>query len=106
MQRIYQTGSGAIQRQKGWREYRKPENFRCPTSVLTVANAIRLPADGLQQTGGRMIEEGGKPKAVPGTARIFVLPADDRRTERLAEVRDWIADKNAARTMEVRLSLR
>lgn len=94
MQRIYQTGSGAIERNDGWREIRKPENFRCPMSVLAVANAIRLPADGLQQTGGRMIEGGGELKVVSGTARIFVLPADDLRNERLAQVRDWIAEKN------------
>ena len=41
-----------------------------------------------------MIEGDGKPETVTGTARIFVLPADDSRTERLAEVRNWIADKN------------
>ena len=37
MQRIYPTGIGAIPAGLGWASITKPENFRCPRSVLNVA---------------------------------------------------------------------
>ncbi|WP_181942187.1 UvrD-helicase domain-containing protein, partial [Klebsiella pneumoniae] len=41
MQKIYMSGAGAIPLSDGWAEITKPENFRCPTSVLGVINSIR-----------------------------------------------------------------
>lgn len=90
MQKIYTTGAGPVALEPGWREITKPENFRCPTSVLTVINAIRAAGDGLQQTRGRMIDVGGHPQSVAGTANLFILPADDQRTLRLDAVRQWL----------------
>jgi DNA helicase-2/ATP-dependent DNA helicase PcrA len=94
MQRIYPTGVGVIPLEDGWRDITKPENFRCPATVLAVANSIRRSGDGLVQTRGRMIEREGREESVPGSANIFVLPTDGRRDERLAQVRAWSAERN------------
>jgi DNA helicase-2/ATP-dependent DNA helicase PcrA len=94
MQRIYMTGTGPIQLEDGWLSITKPENFRCPTSVLAVANAIRRSDDALVQTRGRTTDVEGVQVPVVGTARMFILPTDDRRDERVAAVREWIAQKN------------
>ena len=98
MQRIYMTGTGPIQPERGWESITKPENFRCPVSVLAVANAIRRNGDGLAQTRGRVTEVDDTQQSVAGTARIFVLPADDRRDERVTSVREWIARRNGDAT--------
>ena len=50
MQRIYPTGVGPIEIEEGWLTIFKPENFRCPTTILAVANAIRRDGDDLVQT--------------------------------------------------------
>jgi DNA helicase II / ATP-dependent DNA helicase PcrA len=89
MQRIYMTGIGRISLEDDWVSITKPENFRCPTSVLAVSNAIRRNDDGLVQTRGRTVQV--EDRSVAGTARIFILPADNRRDERVASVRNWIA---------------
>jgi len=94
MQRIYLTGIGPIAKEPNWTEIKKPENFRCPSTVLAVANAVRKDGDGLEQTRGRMVEIDGQRQVIPGTARIFILPADDLRIERLEQVRRWIAERN------------
>lgn len=94
MQRIYMTGTGPVEPENGWLPITKPENFRCSTSVLAVANAIRRSDDALVQTGGRMVETNGVQQAVAGTARMFILPADDHRDERVASVRNWTAQQN------------
>lgn len=94
MQRIYVSGTGKITPEEGWLFIPKPENFRCPTTVLAVANAIRRGADDLVQVCGRTAQVGGASQPVAGTARIFVLPADERRDERLGAVREWIARRN------------
>jgi DNA helicase-2/ATP-dependent DNA helicase PcrA len=86
MQRIYPTGVGKIALEDGWLSIPKPENFRCPTTVLAVANAIRHDGDDLVQVRGRAIEVDGALQPITGTARIFVLPADERRDERLARI--------------------
>lgn len=91
MQKIYTTGAGAVPLSEGWVEITKPENFRCPTSVLGVINAIRAPGDGLRQVRGLTITVDGVEKSVVGTANIFVLPADNNRTARLTSVRNWLA---------------
>ena len=95
MQKIYTTGAGPIELGNGWHEITKPENFRCPKRVLDVANQIRAGGDGLQQVRGRMIEREDKFEPVEGTARLFILPVDGQRTERVAQVRKWLADANA-----------
>lgn len=94
MQRIYPTGVGPIALEEGWRLIEKEENFRCPARVLSVANAIRRDGDDLVQTGGRTHEVDGIHRPVEGTTRIFVLPADDQRNERLRAVRDFVAREN------------
>lgn len=90
MQKIYMTGAGPILLEHGWREITKPENFRCPTSVLNVVNAVRAAGDGLEQTRGRTVEVDGVSQPVVGSAQIFVLPADEHRTERLDAIRRWL----------------
>jgi DNA helicase-2/ATP-dependent DNA helicase PcrA len=94
MQKIYTTGAGPIALGDGWQEITKPENFRCPTSVLAVVNRIRAEDDGLQQIRGRTVERDGEIEPVVGTARLFILPADDQRTARLAQVRRWLSEEN------------
>ena len=91
MQKIYMSGTGAVSLGAGWAEISKPENFRCPTSVLGVVNAIRAVGDGLVQTCGRRTKVGDVEQPVVGTANLFVLPADDQRSARLAAVRTWLA---------------
>lgn len=95
MQRIYPTGTGAIGLEEGWEEIPKEENFRCPTKVLAVANAIRRDGDSLVQTGGRseLDQATGLRVPVEGSARIFVLPAGDGRDRRLEAVRHLMAEK-------------
>jgi DNA helicase-2/ATP-dependent DNA helicase PcrA len=94
MQRIYLTGIGSISAGPGWANITKPENFRCPTAVLSVANAIRRDGDGLVQTRGRMTGPDGALVKVPGSAHIFILPIDERRDQRIARVRAWAAREN------------
>lgn len=94
MQKIYATGVGKIEEGNGWKQITKPENFRCPTQVLKVVNNVRAEDDGLEQTRGRTILVDGVEEHVEGTARLFVLPADAQRTERLIQVRRWLAEKN------------
>lgn len=91
MQKIYTTGAGAVALNEGWEEITKPENFRCPTSVLSVINAIRAKGDGLEQTRGRTKTIDGVEQPVAGTANLFVLPADEQRSARLSAVRAWLA---------------
>jgi DNA helicase-2/ATP-dependent DNA helicase PcrA len=91
MQKIYTTGAGAIEPLAGWKLIEKPENFRCPIAVLNVINNIRAGADGLTQKGGKTELVGEERKPVQGTAKLFVVPKDDRSV-RLAAVRQWLAD--------------
>lgn len=94
MQQIYPTGIGSIAPEDGWLTIPKPENFRCATSILAVANAIRRNGDDLVQTRGRTTEVEGILQPVVGTARIFVLPTTGSRDEHIARVRDWVAAQN------------
>jgi DNA helicase-2/ATP-dependent DNA helicase PcrA len=90
MQKIYTAGAGAIEPLDGWKLIEKPENFRCPTTVLKVINNIRAGGDGLVQTGGRTEIIGNKRVPLTGTAKLFVVPKDDRSTQ-LIIVRKWLA---------------
>lgn len=94
LQKIYMDGIGDINPEDDWEMIKKPENFRCPVSVLNVINKIRAEDDGLQQTRGRMTEIDGVLTPVQGTARLFLLTADDLRAERLQGVRDWLSQNN------------
>lgn len=94
MQRIYPTGIGAISAGLSWANITKPENFRCPATVLRVANAIRRDGDGLVQTRGRMTGPEEALVSVPGSAHLFILPIDESRDQRVAQVRAWAAEKN------------
>ncbi|HEY4201525.1 MAG TPA: UvrD-helicase domain-containing protein [Devosiaceae bacterium] len=94
MQRIYPTGIGTIPKPDDWRAIPKPENFRSPSTVLDLANAIRRDGDDLIQVGGRKQKDGEQEVPVIGTARLFVLPTDEHRDERVAQVRAWIAHAN------------
>lgn len=87
MQKIYMSGAGTVPLNDGWAEITKPENFRCPTSVLGVINAIRAPGDGLEQVRGRTITVDGIEQPVAGTSNLFILPADAERSARLAAIR-------------------
>lgn len=93
MQQIYPGGSGAIVQREGWITINKPENFRCPKSVLDAINAIRAEGDGLVQTRGRMNIVDGQEQPVVGTCSVFVLPSGENRTTHLAAVRQWISEK-------------
>lgn len=93
MQKIYLQGAGSIPTEEGWETLAKPENFRCPRAVLRVINRIRAEDDQLEQTRGRRIAVNGEDVHVEGTARVLILPADDRRQERLEEARRWLADQ-------------
>ncbi|MGD0088313.1 MAG: UvrD-helicase domain-containing protein [Planctomycetota bacterium] len=94
MQRIYMTGIGTIPTGPNWVNITKPENFRCPVSVLNVANAIRRDGDGLVQTRGRMIGPEDAQVSVPGSAHIFILPISERRDHRIEQVREWASRTN------------
>jgi len=87
MQKIYMTGVGRIDMSPEWVCIAKPENFRCSDAVLSVVNKIRAGGDQLVQTRGGVNQ-------CKGTARLFVLPIDDCRTQRLDAVKNWIAKEN------------
>lgn len=94
MQRIYPTGIGTVPKPAGWQAIPKLENFRSPTTVLNLANAIRRHGDDLVQVGGRKKKEGEEEVPVVGTARLFVLSSGAYRDERVAQVRAWVAIAN------------
>ena len=95
MQRIYMTGIGDIPAAADWAKITKPENFRCPASVLNVANAIRKEADTVVQTRGRMTGPDGAQVSMIGSANIFILPIDGERDQRVRQVRTWAAERTA-----------
>lgn len=94
VQKIYMQGAGAIPIEDGWQKLEKPENFRCAQSVLRVINRIRAEDDGLQQVRGRHEEVNGAVVPVEGTARVLIMPDDERRPERLEAARQWLADQD------------
>ncbi|APE33983.1 hypothetical protein BOX37_08360 [Nocardia mangyaensis] len=86
MQQIYQRGVGAIELEPGWDRIQKPENFRSSRRVLQIVNQVRSKADGLIQVPGRKPSEQRE-----GECFVFVLPADERRTESLNQARRWLS---------------
>lgn len=95
MQQIYTGGVGTITLGDGWNKITKPENFRCPTKVLSVINHIRAEDDRLLQTSGNRIGPGGTEETAEGTARLFVVPTGGNRSARLEQVRQWMTNANA-----------
>lgn len=91
MQRIYATGTGLVEAEPNWADIPKPENFRCSTKVLNLANAIRRDGDDLIQVPGQRLGPEGIIPTPEGTAHLFVLPADDTRDANLVRVREWMA---------------
>lgn len=93
MQRIYATGTGLVEAEpnSNWANIPKPENFRCSTKVLNLANAIRRDGDDLVQVPGQRLGPEGIMPTPEGSAHLFILPADDERNANLARVRDWMA---------------
>lgn len=94
MQKIYLSGVGKIEPGEGWTSITKPENFRCPTKVLKVINRIREEGDHLEQIGGRTIENDNLVEPVEGSARLFIVQADEHRNERLTEVKRLLSEMN------------
>ena len=95
MQQIYVSGVGEIAPDENWKTITKPENFRCPTMVLSVINNIRSQGDGLKQTRGRQQKVDDVWQSVPGSAELFVLPADEHRARTLDRVRTWLAERHS-----------
>lgn len=93
MQRIYVTGTGQVEAEPTWIDIPKPENFRCSTKVLNLANAIRRDGDDLVQTPGQRLGPEGIIPTPEGSAHLFILPADETRDANLARVREWMATR-------------
>lgn len=91
MQRIYATGTGLVEAELTWADIPKPENFRCSTKVLNLANAIRRDGDDLVQVPGQRLGTEGIIPTPEGSAHFFILPADDTRDANLVRVREWMA---------------
>jgi len=91
MQRIYATGTGLVEAEPTWANIPKPENFRCSTKVLNLANAIRRDDDDLVQVPGQRLGPDGLVPTPEGSAHLFILPADDTRDANLVRVREWMA---------------
>ncbi|ELI6407379.1 ATP-dependent helicase [Aeromonas salmonicida subsp. salmonicida] len=91
MQRIYVSGTGLVDAEPTWAEIPKPENFRCSTKVLNLANAIRRDGDDLIQVPGHRLGPDGLLPSPEGSAHLFILPADDMRDANLIRVREWMA---------------
>lgn len=91
MQQIYATGTGLVEAEPTWVDIPKPENFRCSTKVLKLANAIRRDGDDLVQVVGQHLSPEGIVLPPEGSAHLFILPADNTRDANLARVREWMA---------------
>jgi DNA helicase-2/ATP-dependent DNA helicase PcrA len=91
MQQIYATGTGLVEAVPNWADIPKPENFRCSTKVLNLANAIRRDGDDLVQVPGQRLGPQGIVPTPEGAAHLFILPADDTRDAKLVRVREWMA---------------
>ncbi len=94
MQSIFMRGAGDIPLEGHWRAITKPENFRCARQILDIANAVRAQGDGMVQVRGLHEKVDGVLKPVEGSARMFVLPNTQNRTETLAKVRAWSGATN------------
>ncbi|MFE3455679.1 UvrD-helicase domain-containing protein [Nonomuraea sp. NPDC059194] len=91
MQRIYATGVGSIGLDAGWKDIKKPENFRSPLQILTAINAIRSGGDNLVQKSGLPIE-----KQREGDVTVIVAPRTQDSLITLHRVRRWLADRHCS----------
>ena len=91
MQKIYLSGAGSITPEADWEPITKRENFRCPLSVIDVINAIRAEDDGLEQVPAPRQGSEGLIPVPQGTAKLFILPNNADRNEKLTEVRQWMS---------------
>lgn len=91
MQQILMGGIGEIESKPDWVAIDKPENFRSSGRVLSVINRIRADGDSLKQASGKKPED-----RLAGEVFFFILLSDDRRTERLEEVRSWLSRNSSA----------
>lgn len=89
MQQIYQQGVVSVALEPGWVNVDKPQNFRSSRRVLACVNAIRSEGDSLQQVSGLS-------EQAEGEAFCFVLPSDDRRSDRLELVRSWLDEHSTS----------
>ena len=94
MQKIYLAGAGAITAEEGWIRITKPENFRCPTSVLSVINRIRAEDDRLTQIAATRIGPDGPIPPRIGAAKLFIVQAGPDRNARLSQARQLMAAAN------------
>lgn len=94
MQRIFFSGQGLIEKELTWKDISKNENFRCSSTVLKLANAIRRDSDDLVQVSGARLGPHGINQIPEGQAHIFILPSDEERDENLLRVRKWMAAKS------------
>ncbi|MBF0164812.1 MAG: ATP-dependent helicase [Magnetococcales bacterium] len=92
MQQIYTTGIGSIPEESGWKTITKEENFRSSKAVLDLINRIRKDGDGLEQTDGLAALPSGD-GAVPGSARLFIMPMNQDRGESLDQIRRWLVSE-------------
>lgn len=88
MQQIYGTGVGIIKKESTWSEIPKPQNWRCPQSVLDVVNNIR---DGSPRDRGPRQERGPGARDISGNADLFVLDVEGEEEAQLARVRGHLA---------------
>lgn len=93
MQRIYATGTGQVEAEPTWADIPKPENFRCSTKVLNLANIIRRDGDDLVQTPGQRLGLDGIVPTPEGSAHLFILPANETRDANLVRVREWMTTR-------------
>lgn len=93
MQRIYVTGTGLVEAEPTWADIPKPENYRCSTKVLNLANAIRRDGDDLVQIPGQRLGPNGIIPTPEGAVHLFILPADETRDANLVRVREWMAEQ-------------
>ncbi len=94
MQQIFATGVGEIPKEANLELITKEENFRSPTEVLHVINQIRQETDGLIQKGGLKEKVNGEERSVKGSARLFIMEANDNRNKAVDCVQDWLAKEN------------
>ena len=88
MQQIYGTGVGIIEKEPTWSEIPKPQNWRCPQSVLDVVNNIR---DDSPRDRGPRQERGPGAQDISGNADLFVLDVEGEEEAQPARVRGHLA---------------
>lgn len=86
MQQVYATGVGTVAPEAGWKKIEKSENYRSTSRVLDAINAIR-------RDGDHLVQVPGSPAVAAGMARMYVVPSDGARKERLDRLRADLAEQ-------------